>query len=135
MTTVKIGRLKEGVYSDPKTGWSAYPFLYGFGSPEAGIRAVHLVAIYPGQVRGNHYHERTSEMLYIFAGRGVFYWEEEGNLKQHPIEGEQTVITIPPGIRHAFRNTGEGTVFLLAVRDGESDPKNPDVTPVELVKP
>lgn len=127
MPTIEIKRLKEGFFSDPVTGWAAYPFQYGFGESGADIRAVHVVAIMPGQVRGNHYHEKTNEMLFFFAGKGAFYWEEEGRVHEHPVDGHPILIIIPPGIKHAFRNTGETTVFLLAVRDGKFDPDAQDI--------
>jgi mannose-6-phosphate isomerase-like protein (cupin superfamily) len=132
MRTVEIKKLKEGMYTDPKTGWSAYPFIYGLGERGADVRGVHVVAIYPGQLRGNHYHEKTNELLFIFAGKGTFYWEEDGGVKSHQVE-PPTMIRIPSGIRHAFRNTGDGSVYLLALRDGEYDSKNPDVVKSELV--
>lgn len=134
MHTIEIKRLKDGFFSDPKTGWSAYPFMYGFGKGgSADIRGVHVVAIYPGQVRGNHYHRDTNELLFLFSGNGEFYWEDEGGMKTHMISGGNTLITIPAGIRHAFRNTGDTPVYLLAVRDGAFDPKNPDVVRSEIV--
>jgi oxalate decarboxylase/phosphoglucose isomerase-like protein (cupin superfamily) len=135
MKTVEIKRLKDGMYSDPKTGWSAYPFQYSAGEGRIDVRGVHVVAIYPGQLRGNHYHKETEELLFIFSGKGMFYWEEEGGLMQHPVSGTPTIITIPKGIRHAFRNTGEDMVYLLAVREGDYDPRNPDVVKSELVGP
>ncbi len=134
MKTVEIKRLKDGMYSDPKTGWSAYPFQHSSGEGSVDVRGVHVVAIYPGQLRGNHYHKETEELLFIFSGKGVFYWEEERGLMQHQVSGTPTLITIPKGIRHAFKNTGEGVVYLLAVRDGDYDPRNPDVVKSELVE-
>ncbi len=127
MKTVEIKRLKEGFFSDPKTGWSAYPFALGMGERGADLRGVHVVAILPGQTRGNHYHEKTNEFLFMFAGKGAFYWEEEGKIREHPVGGSPTMITIPAGIRHAFTNTGQDTVYLIALRDGEYDSQNPDV--------
>jgi len=136
MRIVQIRKLKEGMFGDPKTGWSAYPFISGTGGKGADIRGVHVVAIYPGQLRGNHYHSKGNELLFIFSGSGIFYWEEDGKLREHPTDAHTpTVITIPPGVRHAFRNTGEAAVYLLAVRDGEFDMKEPDVVKSELVRP
>lgn len=130
---LEIKRMKDGFFSDPKTGWSAYPFIYGFGEKTPDVRGVHVVAINPGQARGNHYHEKTNELLFMFAGDGEFYWEEEGAIHQHLIENVPTLITIPAGVKHAFRNTGEKTVYLLAVRDGDYDPRNPDVVKSEII--
>ena len=125
MGHVEIRKLKDGMFSDPKTGWSAFPFLLS-GEKNLDVRGVHVVAIYPGQVRGNHYHEEAVEYQFMFAGTGEFYWEKDGDTRKDVISGTPTVITIPPGVRHAFRNTGEKTVYLLAVREGEHDPRNPD---------
>lgn len=134
MRAVEIKRLKDGLFGDPKTGWSAYPFMFGFGGEKgADLRGVHVVAIYPGQTRGNHYHEHTKELLFIFSGKGVFYWEEDGVLMEHLINGSPTVVTVQPGVKHAFTNTGDTTVYLLALRDGEFDPRSPDVVSSKLI--
>ncbi|MGA2192539.1 MAG: cupin domain-containing protein [Nitrospirota bacterium] len=135
MPSVDIERLHDGFFNDPKTGWSAYPFMHGPSGRDADIRGVHVVAISPGQVRGNHYHEKTNETLLVFSGRGVFYWEDGSGISERVIDREPTLIRIPPGVRHAFRNIGDDTVYLLAVRDGEFDPDNPDVVRSEVVKP
>jgi mannose-6-phosphate isomerase-like protein (cupin superfamily) len=133
MNTVEIKRLKRGFFEDPKSGWSAYPFIQGMGERGADLRGVHVVAIYPGQTRGNHYHENTNEVLFMFAGSGTFYWEEEGCVHEHLIVGSPTVITIPAGIKHAFTNNGHDPVYLIALRDGEYDQNNPDVVKTELI--
>jgi mannose-6-phosphate isomerase-like protein (cupin superfamily) len=134
MQTVEIKRLKDGFFSDPKTGWSAYPFMYGFGADApADLRGVHVVAILPGQMRGNHYHRDTNELLFVFSGSGDLVWKEAGRLCTHRIDGGNTVITIPAGVSHAFRNTGETPVYLVALRDGAFDPKNPDVVKSEII--
>ncbi|MBI5190864.1 MAG: cupin domain-containing protein [Nitrospirae bacterium] len=126
MQAVEIKKLAEGFHDDPRTGWAAWPFLTGFGEGGADIRAVHVVAIMPGQVRGNHYHEKAKELLFMFSGTGMLYWEEDGHAKERLISGEPVIVTIPPGVKHAFRNTGEDTVYLIAVRDGDYDPAHPD---------
>jgi len=127
MAVVTIKKLKEGMFSDPKTGWSAYPFMYAL-KPESDValRDLHVVSIYSGQVRGNHYHDHSTELLFFFAGKGSFIWEEDGRVKEERLAGTPVMITIPPGIKHAFKNTGESTVYLLAVRDEDHDPTNPD---------
>lgn len=135
MLPVEIKTMKDGLFGDAKTGWSAYPFMYGFGGEKgADLRGVHVVAIYPGQARGNHYHKDTNEVLFIFSGEGVFYWEEDGNLREHMVSsGGPTVITVAAGVKHAFRNTGESTVYLIALRDGAYDMRNPDVVSSTLL--
>ena len=127
MSLVEIIKMEQGFVDDQKTGWSAYPFASAPGGALPDIRAVHVVAIYPGQVRGNHYHERTDETILVFSGEGVLYYEEGGVLREAAVGGKPTLIMIPHGVRHAFRNTGRETVHLLAARAGEDDPGKPDI--------
>ena len=126
MPKLEIERLDEGFHPGPGDGWAAYPFVQGFGADPADIRGVHVVAIMPGQARGNHYHVVSDELLFMFAGTGTFFWEEDGVVREYAYDGGPALIKIPPGVRHAFKNTGETAVFLLAVRDGDFDPAKPD---------
>ena len=134
MPGIEIIIPEKGVYKDPKTGWSAYPFISGVDKSNMDIAGIHVVAILPGQVRGNHLHKDTNELLFFFSGKGVFYWEEDGELVERALDGGQALIRIPAGIKHAFKNSGEEVVYLLAVRDGAFDPDRPDVEPHRLVE-
>ena len=133
MATVEIKPIEDGFHKDQKTGWSAYPFLNGFGDPPADLRGVHVVSILPGQVRGNHFHLETNELLLIFSGKGVFYWEEDGSLMERLIEGRPYLITIPAGVKHAFRNAGDDAVYLIAARDGRFNHDNPDIVRTKII--
>ena len=131
MPSVEFIRPDKNFHKDPKTGWSCYPFMEG---ANANINGVHVVAIYPGQARGNHYHEKTDEILLMFSGEGEFHWEEDGKPRKKSVGGGPMLMRIPAGIPHAFRNTGDATVYLLAVREGEDDPTRPDIVRKVIVK-
>ena len=48
-----------------------------------------------------HVHDKEEEMMFIYKGRGVAVVEGE----TFPLEPE-TMVFIPPGIKHQFKNTG-----------------------------
>ena len=65
--------------------------------------------------RGLHYHERHVESAYILAGDVEFTIE---GVDIHA--GEGTSVVIPPGVPHAYRNSGSEPVRLLNVHAPES---------------
>src|SRR5437763_1614929 len=76
-------------------------------------RNVHLVLTEPGCVRGNHAHERGTEVTVAF-GPALFRYRDGPDVRDlHIPEGQACRITIPPGIAHAFRNTGAGLQVLI----------------------
>jgi mannose-6-phosphate isomerase-like protein (cupin superfamily) len=50
-----------------------------------------------------HAHEKEEEMMFIYEGRGTAVIEGES----FPLEPE-TMVFVPPGIKHTFKNTGKG---------------------------
>ena len=73
----------------------------------------HLVLTEPGCVRGNHYHSRATETLALF-GSWLVRYRETGSIKELRFgEREAARITIPPGIAHAFQNTGKWPAILI----------------------
>lgn len=78
------------------------------------LKSLHLVVTRPGQVRGNHAHPTRAEYLFCFGGEAEFYWEEAGELKRLPLGEEGRLIKIAPGIKHAYRNTGNRLSYILA---------------------
>jgi len=49
-----------------------------------------------------HSHEKEEEIMFIYRGKGIL--EVEGG-ETFPLEPE-TVVYVPPGIKHVFKNTG-----------------------------
>src|SRR5579885_2140661 len=69
-------------------------------------RNVHVAVTRPNEVRGNHAHESATEMTTV-AGPCLIRLKEEGVLRELEVpQGEVWRLMIPPGVVHAFRNTG-----------------------------
>ena len=58
--------------------------------------------------RGSHYHRKRESIFFILQGEGKAIIEG----KEYDIE-PNTVIYIPPGEKHAFRNTGNTELKML----------------------
>lgn len=123
------GEIQEG----PR-GFSLFPWQGRLNVPQDLFKTLHLVSIVPGQVRGNHLHPGHREYLFTFHGPGVLIWEgESGEIKEHLLTGNRTLVSIPPGIAHALRNPGPEILYLLAWRErvGEG-PEKPETQPHHL---
>jgi UDP-2-acetamido-2,6-beta-L-arabino-hexul-4-ose reductase len=89
-------------------------------------RNVHLVLTEPGQVRGNHYHERGTEVTLVI-GPALFRYREGAVVREVAFAaGEARRITIPPGTGHAFSNPGPGILVLIGFNTEPHDPGQPD---------
>lgn len=98
-------------------------------------RNVHLVTTAPGAVRGNHYHARGTEVA-VVVGPALVRLRE--NDVVHDVEvpaGAAWRFTIPPRVSHAFQNTGDRPMVLVAFNTVEHDPANPDVFRDVLIEP
>lgn len=97
-------------------------------------RNVHLVLSEPGAIRGNHYHERGTEITAAF-GPTLFRYRDGAEIRDvHIPEGEAYRFTIPPGFAHAFQNTGTATSILIGFNTEAHDPKAPDVVREVLIE-
>ena len=104
------------------------------GAELASQRNVHVVLTEPGQVRGNHYHLRGTETVTVY-GPALARVREGGEVSDtHIPEGQAVRFTFPPGVAHAFKNTGERTNVLIAFNTVEHDPRAPDVVRDELIE-
>ncbi len=113
----------SGEMQEDSRGFSFYPLKGRVQEPGKLPEAFHLVSIAPGQVRGNHFHPGRWEWLYPFHGTGFFMWEPHpGDLRERMVSGRRLIIRIPPGIAHAMRNPGPEPLYLLAWREGDTDP-------------
>src|SRR3954471_10912004 len=90
-------------------------------------RNVHLTLTAPGAVRGNHYHERGTEVT-VVLGPALARYRDAGAVRDFPIpEGRAYRFTIPPGVAHAFQNTGSRPMVLIGFNTVVHDPARPDV--------
>ena len=127
MTVVTIAKLK--VHADAR-GAVFEPL-----EPEllAGWRNVHAVITEPGAVRGNHRHLRGTEVSTLLGMALVRYREGDQIRDVQVPEGEVWRFHFPPGVAHAFRNTGQRPLLLVSFNTELHDPARPDIERVELI--
>jgi dTDP-4-dehydrorhamnose 3,5-epimerase-like enzyme len=87
----------------------------------------HLTLTEPGCVRGNHYHERGAEVTVVLGPALARYRDGDEVRDLHVPEGRAYRFTIPPGVAHAFQNTGKGPMVLIGFNTVVHDPARPDV--------
>ncbi len=100
-----------------------------------GWRNVHAVITEPGAVRGNHRHLRGTEMSAVYGEALVRYREGDHTCDALVPAGEVWRFEFPPGVAHAFKNTGERPFVLVSFNTERHDPATPDVERVELIPP
>jgi len=89
-------------------------------------RNTHVVLTQPGQVRGNHWHRQSTEMT-VVVGPCRVRLKEDGALRDVDVPaGEAWRFTLPPGVVHAYQNTGQSTMLLISFASEVHDPTNPD---------
>lgn len=98
-------------------------------------RNAHLVTTAPGAVRGNHYHERGTEVAVVLGPALVRVRESTGVRDIHVPAGEAYRVTFPPRVSHAFQNTGTTPMLLMAFNTSAFDRTAPDVVPDVLIPP
>jgi dTDP-4-dehydrorhamnose 3,5-epimerase-like enzyme len=92
----------------------------------AAQKNVHVVLTQPNEVRGNHVHRNAVEITSV-AGPCLIRLREDGEIRDLEVPaGEIWRLTIPPGVVHAFRNTGEGVMVLVSFSTQVHDPTGGD---------
>ncbi|RME94101.1 MAG: hypothetical protein D6766_06715 [Verrucomicrobia bacterium] len=105
------------------------------GAELGRFRNVHAVLTEPGAVRGNHYHERGTEVLAVEGPMQVRV-REEGVVRDYEVPtGEVWRFTFPPGVAHAMKNVGSQAAWMVGFNTEEHDRAAPDVRPARLLEP
>ena len=100
----------------------------------AKYRNVHVVITEPGAVRGNHRHLRGSEITSV-VGPALVRYREAGVLRDVEVPvGEAWRFAFPPGVAHAFRNTGQHPCVLASFNTEQHDQTAPDVVRDVLIE-
>ena len=87
---------------------------------------VHVVLTQPNEVRGNHVHRTAVETTSV-VGPCLVRLKEQGSIRDIDVPaGEILRLTIPPGVVHAFRNTGDSTMLLVSFSTNLHDPAGAD---------
>src|SRR5271170_4506484 len=88
----------------------------------AAQKNVHVVLTQPNEVRGNHVHERGVEMTSV-VGPCLVRLKEADEVRDVEVPaGETWRFTIPPGVVHAYRNTGDSVMVLISFSTELHDP-------------
>jgi UDP-2-acetamido-2,6-beta-L-arabino-hexul-4-ose reductase len=99
----------------------------------AAQKNVHVVLTEPNEVRGNHVH-RTAFETTSLVGPCLIRLKEAGVIRDIEVPaGEVWRLTIPPGVVHAFRNTGESTMVLVSFSTNLHDPAGSDTVREQIL--
>ena len=91
-----------------------------------GQKNVHVALTQPNEVRGNHVHRTAIEITSV-VGPCRVRLKEGGEIRDIEVApGEILRLTIPPGVVHAFQNTGEATMVLVSFSTNLHDPAGAD---------
>jgi dTDP-4-dehydrorhamnose 3,5-epimerase-like enzyme len=88
----------------------------------AGQKNVHVVLTQPNEVRGNHVHLTAVETTTVVGPCLVRLKEIDGIRDVEVPAGEIWRFTIPPGVVHAYRNTGDTVMILVSFSTNLHDP-------------
>ena len=92
----------------------------------AAQKNVHVVLTQPNEVRGNHAHRTAVETTSV-VGPCLIRLKEDGTIRDLEVPaGETWRLTIPPGVVHAFRNTGDSMMVLVSFSTNLHDPMGSD---------
>lgn len=90
------------------------------------VAELHVVAIAPGKVRGNHLHRERREIVFVhYEGEVQVAWRAAGTAEAGTLQFEGNggfVARIEPGTLHAFKNSGAGFVEVVSLSNGHFDP-------------
>jgi len=116
-------------HSDPRG--AVFEPLPGDDLPS--YRNVHIVISEPGAIRGNHAHLRGTEITAIY-GPTLVRFREAGELRDVAVPaGEVWRFCFPPGVPHAFLNTGDRPAIIASFNTEEHDRSAPDARPEKLI--
>ena len=90
------------------------------------VDSVSIITSRAGAVRGNHYHQETTQYVFVIEGRLRFTCQRPGGDRRSFVADSGSLVTSEPGDRHAMRAL-EDAVFIAmsrgprAGRDYEAD--------------
>jgi oxalate decarboxylase/phosphoglucose isomerase-like protein (cupin superfamily) len=89
------------------------------------IRDVHIAAIKPGSIRGNHYHLSRRELItVVYDGECSVHWDTGDGTQRRfrRFFGAGAISFAPPtGWSHAVRNDGASIIWIFVASDKPYD--------------
>ena len=80
----------------------------------SGQKNVHVVLTLPGQVRGNHFHQRSTETTTV-VGPCLVRLKGPSGVRDFNVPADEVWrFTIPPGIGHAYCNSGNQVMTMVS---------------------
>jgi dTDP-4-dehydrorhamnose 3,5-epimerase-like enzyme len=99
----------------------------------AAQKNVHVVLTQPNEVRGNHVHQTAVETTSV-VGPCLNRLKEAGAIRDLEVPpGEVWRLTIPPGVVHAYRNTGDSPMVLVSFSTNLHDPADTDTVREQIL--
>jgi dTDP-4-dehydrorhamnose 3,5-epimerase-like enzyme len=96
-------------------------------------RNVHVALTEPNEVRGNHVHHTAVEITTV-VGPCLIRLKEAGVIRDVTVPaGEVCRLEIPPGVVHAFRNTGDSAMLLVSFSTNLHDPTGADTVREQIL--
>jgi UDP-2-acetamido-2,6-beta-L-arabino-hexul-4-ose reductase len=102
---------------------------------DSGFGEIYLSGAKPGETKGGHYHEETTEWFCVIQGEGMLRLEDIHTNERMALNlsrENRLSVEIPPGVAHSVLNVGDEEMILLAFANVPYDPDNPDTIPREL---
>jgi len=126
--------VREAPYSEDTRGWflKVVPKEY-VGQSEFG--EVYLSGAHPGETKGSHYHDQTTEWFCVISGGGTLRLEEISTGERMVLamtRENRLSVEIPPRVAHSIHNNGDCELILLAFADIAYSSESPDTIPWDL---
>ena len=94
----------------------------------------YLMTVYPGVIKGKHYHKLQADHLACIRGRAALHLEDgreesptKGSKETIELgEGNWRLVRIPPGVWHSVENVGSEVVYIINYVTREYDHSSHD---------
>lgn len=78
------------------------------------VECVTILSTKKGAVRGNHYHKKTTQYVYVVDGRFRLYTQSPGEPVRRRVVGRGYLVVTPPHERHAFLALEDSVIIACA---------------------
>jgi dTDP-4-dehydrorhamnose 3,5-epimerase len=96
---------------------------------------IYLTTAFPGAVKGWHWHKRKVDLFCVVSGTAklVLVDDREGSKTKGIVneflmgeEGKLIVVRVPQLVKHALKNVGKGTAYIMNYMNPAYDKDDPD---------